>query len=93
MSTESLKACNQVLIYKCRWRFLNDYNLHWVKVIKSCYCNDGGFLMAAPYKENQGVWMGIVKLVWDLHVKCLIPFDSMCKKVGNGANTSFWLDF
>lgn len=49
--------------------------------------------MAAPYKENQGVWMGIVKLVWDLHVKCLIPFDSMCKKVGNGANTSFWLDF
>lgn len=42
--------------------------------------------MANPKKVKSGVWMSILKLVWDLHDKGLLPFDTMSKKVGNGAN-------
>lgn len=71
---------------------MNENNLLWVKVIKSCYGNDGGFSIAKPKNTKSGVWMGIIKLVWGLHNNGLISFDTMSKKVGNGANTSFCND-
>lgn len=72
--------------------FLNSSNLLWVDLIKSCYGSDGGFCMASRSKPKKGVWMGIVNTVWDMHYRGLIPFDSICRRVGNGQSISFWND-
>lgn len=64
----------------------------WVKIINSCYGEDDGFMLASSTRVNNYVWMGIVKLFWDLHNRGIIPFDSVCRKVGDGGNTKFWVD-
>ncbi|KAL7606993.1 hypothetical protein Lser_V15G19826 [Lactuca serriola] len=87
-----LESFNQALMYKWRWRFLNNQNLLWVKIINSCYGEDGGFMLASSTRVNNYVWMGIVKSFWDLHNRGIIPFDSVCRKVGDGGNTKFWVD-
>ena len=92
LSIGSLESFNYSLLYKWHWRFLNSSNLLWVDLIKSCYGSDGGFCMASRSKPKKGVWMGIVNTVWDMHYRGLIPFDSICRRVGNGQSISFWND-
>ncbi|GJU81563.1 putative RNA-directed DNA polymerase, eukaryota, reverse transcriptase zinc-binding domain protein, partial [Tanacetum coccineum] len=43
LGISSLKASNLALLYKWRWRFMNDHDSKWVKVIKSIHGRDGGF--------------------------------------------------
>lgn len=75
LSIGGLGLFNLALLYKWRCRFLNDQNLLWVKLIKSCYGSDGGFSMGTPNRTKSGVCMGIVKLVWKIHHNSLIPYD------------------
>ncbi|KAL4563259.1 hypothetical protein LXL04_027299 [Taraxacum kok-saghyz] len=94
LAVGSLLALNQALVYKWRWRFVTGSNRLWVKVIKSCYGVDGGFLggLANSVTGRTGVWRGVLKLVDRLHTAGTLSRDSVRRQVNNGASTRFWSD-
>ena len=92
LGISSLKASNLALLYKWRWRFLNDHDSKWVKVIKSIHGRDGGFGTSDRKPAGNGIWATIVKVVDQMHEKQIMPSGSMVLQVGNGRNVSFWND-
>ncbi|GJU48131.1 RNA-directed DNA polymerase, eukaryota, reverse transcriptase zinc-binding domain protein [Tanacetum coccineum] len=92
LGISSLKASNLALLYKWRWRFMNDHDSKWVKVIKSIHGRDGGFGTSDWKPVGNGVWATIVKVVDQMHEKQIIPLGSMALQLGNGRNVSFWND-
>ncbi|GJT84041.1 hypothetical protein Tco_1058383 [Tanacetum coccineum] len=92
LGISSLKASNLALLYKWRWRFMNDHDSKWVKVIKSIHSRDSGFGTSDWNPVGNGVWATIVKVVDQMHEKQIIPLDSMALQLGNGRNVSFWND-
>nr|GEX72921.1 RNA-directed DNA polymerase, eukaryota, reverse transcriptase zinc-binding domain protein [Tanacetum cinerariifolium] len=90
LGISSLKASNLALLYKWRWRFMNDHDSIWVKVIKSIHGRDGGFGTFDWNPVGNGVWATIVKVVDQMHEKQIIPLNSVALQLGNGHNVSFW---
>ncbi|XP_076895068.1 uncharacterized protein LOC143547554 [Bidens hawaiensis] len=74
------------------WRFVNNPNSTWVKVLKAIYgskLNQDG--MSRAIKGN-GIWSPIVKSINKLNDEDLIPASVIRIKVGNGSETLFWKD-
>ncbi|GJV29188.1 hypothetical protein Tco_1385636 [Tanacetum coccineum] len=88
----SLKVFNQTMLSKWWWRFLNEDNAFWRKIIISIHGDQGGLSTGSfsPYK--MGPWYQIVKLKDDI-LSYGITLPSLFKrKIGNGLPTKFWLD-
>ncbi|XP_071740916.1 uncharacterized protein [Rutidosis leptorrhynchoides] len=93
----ALKNKNWALLCKWWWRFLNDDNSLWVRVIKSIYGKSGGLgIISSVDNFNKNfigrTWYNIInlgpslsKLGWDFS-------NSFCKVIGRGNNTKFWLE-
>nr|GFB54326.1 RNA-directed DNA polymerase, eukaryota, reverse transcriptase zinc-binding domain protein [Tanacetum cinerariifolium] len=85
----SLRSSNQALLAKWWWRFLNENDALWCKVIRSIH----GHLVTnntLPLNSKSGTWFHIASLKFDLQslgINLPIIFK---KKIGNGCNTMFW---
>ncbi|GJS96150.1 putative RNA-directed DNA polymerase [Tanacetum coccineum] len=56
----SLKSMNLGLLGKWRWRFLNEHEALWRKVISVLYDYEGGFQNISRAGLKKGIWDGIV---------------------------------
>ena len=86
----SLKAFNLALLLKWRWRFVNNPNALWTRLIKAIHGDQAGFDFKAC--KTQGVWDKIVGSINHLHSSGVIPHGSFKIKVGDGSNVQFWMD-
>nr|GFA27916.1 RNA-directed DNA polymerase, eukaryota, reverse transcriptase zinc-binding domain protein [Tanacetum cinerariifolium] len=82
----SLKAFNQALLQKWRWRLQSNLNQLWVYVIKSIYGEDAGFDHIPS--TAKGTWRNIVGSINHLHDCCIVPKDTLKHKVGCGTKES-----
>ncbi|GJU86306.1 RNA-directed DNA polymerase, eukaryota, reverse transcriptase zinc-binding domain protein [Tanacetum coccineum] len=74
------------------WRFLNEENAFWRKIIISIHGDQGGLSTGSFLPYKMGPWYQIVKLKNDL-LSYGITLPSLFKrKIGNGLTTKFWLD-
>ncbi|XP_071705038.1 uncharacterized protein [Rutidosis leptorrhynchoides] len=90
----SLNAKNFALLAKCWWRFYNDKNSLWVKIITSIYGRDGG-LGAHSINNVSGagrVWNSIRNIGRFIDNSGIQFTNSFVKKVCKGDNTCFWTD-
>ncbi|GKD87974.1 putative RNA-directed DNA polymerase, eukaryota, reverse transcriptase zinc-binding domain protein [Tanacetum coccineum] len=88
----SLWVSNLGLIAKWWWRFLNERDSLWCKVIHSIHGPHGGLLNASSIRCKSGPWYHIAKLKDDFQDYGIDLPSLFKKKIGNGESTSFWLD-
>ncbi|GKC36834.1 hypothetical protein Tco_1049218 [Tanacetum coccineum] len=87
----SLKVFNEAMLSKWWWRFLNEENAFWRKIIISIHGDQGGLSTGSFSPCKMGPWYQIVKLKDDL-LSYGITLPSLFKrKIGNGFTTKFWL--
>ncbi|PWA68310.1 hypothetical protein CTI12_AA307400 [Artemisia annua] len=89
----SLKALNFGLLGKWRWRFLNEQEALWRKVISVLYNNDDGFQNLIGAGLKKGIWDGIVSFSLAIDDMGLAFSPLFIKKVSNGDSIWFWEDF
>ncbi|GJY25246.1 RNA-directed DNA polymerase, eukaryota, reverse transcriptase zinc-binding domain protein [Tanacetum coccineum] len=91
LGVSSLFALNRGLMTKWLWKFYDQKNCLWSKVIRAIHGNDGNIGLI----RNTGVrscWLSIVKEVKELQKQGVNVLDCLSLKLGNGESTSFWHD-
>ncbi|GJR41225.1 RNA-directed DNA polymerase, eukaryota, reverse transcriptase zinc-binding domain protein [Tanacetum coccineum] len=69
----SIRAKNLSLIGKWHWRFLNEGDAPWCKVIKAIYGSDGGFNRKSLTRLHRGPWRDILKKeTWHSSGRCFM---------------------
>nr|GEX19632.1 RNA-directed DNA polymerase, eukaryota, reverse transcriptase zinc-binding domain protein [Tanacetum cinerariifolium] len=86
----SLKAFNLALLLKWRWRFVNNLNALWSRLIKVIHGEQAGF----DFKrcKTQGIWDKIIGSINHLHSTGVILHGLFKLKGGDGFNVRFWKD-
>ncbi|XP_071708378.1 uncharacterized protein [Rutidosis leptorrhynchoides] len=90
----SLKGKNLALIGKWWWRFKNEPNSFWAKIVTSIH-GSGGLLNASDSLRTQGkggVWVNIVRVGREIEKIVTCFRDSFIRKIGDGSSTKFWDD-
>ncbi|GKA93534.1 hypothetical protein Tco_0815520 [Tanacetum coccineum] len=90
LGVESLKAFNLALLLKWRWRFVNNPNALWSRLIKAIHGDQAGFDFKC--RKTQSIWDKIVNSINHLHSTRVIPHGSFKLKVGDGSNVRFLKD-
>ncbi|PWA83353.1 reverse transcriptase domain, Reverse transcriptase zinc-binding domain protein [Artemisia annua] len=88
----SLYSLNQALIQKWRWRFLNNPQGLWSRLVTAIHGKNNDPSTFFSHIKNKGVWYRIVGSINSMHEKNIIPYSSMQRIVNNGASTKFWHD-
>ncbi|GJU93175.1 RNA-directed DNA polymerase, eukaryota, reverse transcriptase zinc-binding domain protein [Tanacetum coccineum] len=88
----SLYSLNHALIQKWRWRFRNNPQALWARLIVSIHGISEDVSSFFSHVRNQGVWGKIVGSINTMHEKGFIPHSSIQRRVNNGASTKFWYD-
>ncbi|XP_071739656.1 uncharacterized protein [Rutidosis leptorrhynchoides] len=81
----------QTLIYKWRWRLVNNSDACWAKIIDAIHGQSHGGNLIRAYNAS-GTWSNIVKCIALIHENNYFTADRLSLKVGNGFKASFWLD-
>ncbi|GJV64184.1 RNA-directed DNA polymerase, eukaryota, reverse transcriptase zinc-binding domain protein [Tanacetum coccineum] len=76
----SLKAFNNSLAFKWRWRLLNKPSALWVDVLKSIHGNEDGIELKGC--QPNGIWARIVGTIYHLHSSSYVPLNSLRYQVG-----------
>nr|XP_043616234.1 uncharacterized protein LOC122588171 [Erigeron canadensis] len=92
LGLSKLRDTNVALLSKWLWRFKNEPNSLWRRVIDSIHDTKRGWLHVKVNKYLPGTWNNIVKCFESVKVvgkgiNCLLK-----GVVGNGHDISFWLD-
>lgn len=88
----SIRCKNHGLLGKWKWRFLNETNALWRKVIIELYGSNGGFDGNVGSGLKQGVWKSILANCKAIDNIGISFSNSFMKKLGDGSNTNFWDD-
>ncbi|GJY28534.1 RNA-directed DNA polymerase, eukaryota, reverse transcriptase zinc-binding domain protein [Tanacetum coccineum] len=91
LGVSSLFALNRVLMFKWVWRFFNQSDSLWVRVIHAIHGVDGRISRAGNVRYTP-IWCDIIKEMDRLASHGIDLISMMHKKRGNGSNTSFWKD-
>ncbi|XP_071705284.1 uncharacterized protein [Rutidosis leptorrhynchoides] len=88
----SLKAKNIALLGKWCWRFRNEKNALWVKIIQSLYGRDGGLGETFPtqHQNKRTPWSNICKTGQEIDSLGIVFSNSFLKEVKNGDSTLLW---
>ncbi|GJX48904.1 RNA-directed DNA polymerase, eukaryota, reverse transcriptase zinc-binding domain protein [Tanacetum coccineum] len=86
----SLKAFNNSLLLKWRWRLLNKPSALWVEVLKSIHGNEAGIELKGC--QTNGLWARIVGMIYHLHSSGYVPLNSLRYQVGDDSMIRFWKD-
>ncbi|XP_071715184.1 uncharacterized protein [Rutidosis leptorrhynchoides] len=94
LNVGSLKSKNWALIGKWWWRFCNETDSLWVRVIKSIYGRDGGlgFLGNASHLGRVSPWKNIVNIAKHMSSCNYIFIESFKLLIGNNSSFRFWED-
>nr|GEX50686.1 RNA-directed DNA polymerase, eukaryota [Tanacetum cinerariifolium] len=87
----SFRAKNLGLLAKWQWRFLNENDAVWNKVISSLYGPHGGFNLVGSRLRN-GVWQNILNVGGAVDALGISYRHSFKRKVGSGYEISNWTD-
>ena len=90
MGIGSLKAFNLALLQKWRWRFVNNPDSLWARVIKAIHGVEAGLDLKGC--NCNGVWSSIISSYAMLHDCYILSINSLSRKVGNGSSIRFWKD-
>ncbi|KAJ9539578.1 hypothetical protein OSB04_026084 [Centaurea solstitialis] len=89
----SLSTMNQALLAKWWWRSLSENGALWLKVIKSVYGACGGLDgRGGSGRGGSSVWGHVLGVVKELDETGLNFSGSFRRVVGEGKETSFWMD-
>ncbi|GJU03619.1 mutator type transposase, partial [Tanacetum coccineum] len=88
----SLKTKNLSLLGKWWWRFRIEKDALWRKVIKSIYGMEGSWGGVGSRYQGGEVWVVIIKVGKNLDMLEGGFVSHFVKVVGDGLDTSFWLD-
>nr|GEV99816.1 retrotransposon protein, putative, Ty1-copia subclass [Tanacetum cinerariifolium] len=88
----SIKAKNLSLLGKWRWRFLNDKEALWRKVISKMYGSGGGFDVIRGFRQKSSIWVSIIGSCSELNEFQISLSSLIVKKNSNGRQTLFWKD-
>nr|GEX66960.1 RNA-directed DNA polymerase, eukaryota, reverse transcriptase zinc-binding domain protein [Tanacetum cinerariifolium] len=88
----SLYSLNHALIQKWRWRFLNNPQALWARLIVSIHGTNEDASSFFSHVKNQGVWGRIIGSINNMHEKGFIPHSSIKRRANNVASTKFWHD-
>ncbi|GKE00582.1 hypothetical protein Tco_1388565, partial [Tanacetum coccineum] len=83
---------NLGLLGKWRWRFLNEQEALWRKVISVLYDNDGGLQNISGVGLKKGIWDGIVSSSLAIDDTGVAFSHSFIKKDSDGDTALFWED-
>nr|GEY17309.1 RNA-directed DNA polymerase, eukaryota, reverse transcriptase zinc-binding domain protein [Tanacetum cinerariifolium]GEZ82260.1 RNA-directed DNA polymerase, eukaryota, reverse transcriptase zinc-binding domain protein [Tanacetum cinerariifolium] len=91
LGVSSFYALNRALLFKWMWHFRTQGSSLWARVIKWIH-GEYGKLDKNVNHSHPSIWLDIVREIEQLknHGTDLISF--IHKKMGNGADTSFWED-
>ncbi|KAJ0555729.1 putative reverse transcriptase zinc-binding domain-containing protein [Helianthus annuus] len=87
-----LKNSNISLLSKWGWRLKTDKNKLWVKVIEAIHKTRFNWEFIPARKSLGGVWCNIAGVLSKTVVGGRPLRNFFKSKIGNGNNTSFWLD-
>ena len=88
----NLRTTNLALLAKWGWRYKNEKNSLWKKVIDAIHVSNRSWDFIPACKSGSSVWRNIVKTLSNSFVE-EIPIRSMFKGiVGDGADIAFWID-
>ncbi|GJT16200.1 RNA-directed DNA polymerase, eukaryota, reverse transcriptase zinc-binding domain protein [Tanacetum coccineum] len=87
----SFYALNRGLLFKCVWRFYMQESSLWTKVIKGIHGQDGKIGKNLS-KHYSSIWLDIGKELDLFKQKGMNFTDYIHRKMGNGIDTSFWVD-
>nr|GEY69156.1 RNA-directed DNA polymerase, eukaryota, reverse transcriptase zinc-binding domain protein [Tanacetum cinerariifolium] len=91
LGVSSLFVLNRVLMFKWVWRFFNQSDSLWVRVIHAIHGVDGRIGRAGNVGYTS-IWCDIIKEMDRLASHGIDLISIMHKKIGNGLNTSFLED-
>ncbi|KAJ9537335.1 hypothetical protein OSB04_030068 [Centaurea solstitialis] len=93
LNVDSLKDLNQDLLAKWWWRFHEESNALWVKVIRSIFGEGGGLMEGGDgVSKGSSVWSNIVKVGREIDDMGIQFSKSIEEVVGNAENIKFWED-
>ncbi|GJS31041.1 hypothetical protein Tco_0491661 [Tanacetum coccineum] len=92
LNIRSLKIFNQAMLAKWWWRFVNEENALWRKIIISIHGLIGGLTMGSSSLYKSGPWYHIRMLKDELFLHDINLPSIFKRKIGNGLSTKFWLD-
>nr|GEU47694.1 RNA-directed DNA polymerase, eukaryota, reverse transcriptase zinc-binding domain protein [Tanacetum cinerariifolium] len=91
LGVSTLYALNRGLMIKWVWRFFNQKESLWAKVINAIH-GDYGKVESRCHTAGRSCWLSIVNEVQILKNKGVNIFEFMNLKLGNGDTTKFWSD-
>ncbi|GKE24074.1 RNA-directed DNA polymerase, eukaryota, reverse transcriptase zinc-binding domain protein, partial [Tanacetum coccineum] len=91
LGVSSLYALNRGLMMKWVWRFNNQKESLWAKVIRAIHGEDGK-VGKVINSGARSCWTSIVNEIRNLSNHGVNVLDNMQLKLGNGTTTSFWND-
>ncbi|GKB54208.1 RNA-directed DNA polymerase, eukaryota, reverse transcriptase zinc-binding domain protein [Tanacetum coccineum] len=89
LGVSSLYALNKAFMFKWVWRFFTQSSSLWARVIKAIHEEDGKIGKKAK-SSSPSIWLDIVHEVELFKERGTDLVSFIHKKLGNGANTSFW---
>ncbi|GKE70212.1 hypothetical protein Tco_1528284 [Tanacetum coccineum] len=88
----SLKIFNQAMLAKWWWRFVNEENTLWRKIIIFIHGSIGGLTVGSSSLYKSGPLYHIKRLKDELFLHGINLPSIFKRKIGNGLSTKFWLD-
>ncbi|GJY02450.1 RNA-directed DNA polymerase, eukaryota [Tanacetum coccineum] len=88
LGVSSFFALNRALLLKWVWRFMSQDHSLWCQVINALY----GSKVASHQTHYSSNWCSILREVHKLKDKGFDFWYHIKKRIGNGADTSFWYD-
>nr|XP_043629760.1 uncharacterized protein LOC122601047 [Erigeron canadensis] len=83
----SIDAMNQALLYRWRWRALDEPHIIWVKVLQAIHGDD---CFSNLYAKNKGLWHSIIESIKYTHENSNLKLNYISRKLRNGSCTKFW---
>jgi len=87
-----LEKKNAALLFKWWWRFINEEDMLWKKVIQSIHREGHGLIPTCSANRSTGPWQTIKRLITDKQPLSLKIMQNLQVEVGNGERTKFWED-
>ena len=87
-----MASLNLALLQKWRWRFYNEKEALWCRVIKAIHGENGGISNRDDQRKKKGTWSRIIGSVNYLHDKQIIDYNMVKYRLVSGDRIRFWLD-
>ncbi|KAJ0811025.1 putative RNA-directed DNA polymerase [Helianthus annuus] len=87
-----IREMNMALLLKWRWRYKEEPNQMWVKVIEALHTNRRKIQSVPMKKTLTGVWKSIVGIEEEFMKEGIDVTSNISCKIGDGSKVMFWLD-